>query len=203
MALVDGFRGFIFDFGGVLVEHQTEDDQARMASVAGIPADKFCELYWSLRLDYDKGVLNGPDYWNTLARQAGTTLSLQQTEHLTDLDNKSWMRFDPPMWDWVAQLRAEGKRVAMLSNMPHTLGEVLKLETDRLNRFDQVTLSYEVHSVKPDPVIYQHCLDALGTAPEQTLFLDDRIANVQAAEALGMRAIQFLDRDDVLLKIRE
>jgi len=203
MALADDFHGFIFDFGGVLVEHQTEDDQTQMASVAGIPADKFEKLYWSLRLDYDKGVLDGPDYWKSLARQAGTTLSPTQIERLTDLDNKSWMRFDPPMWDWIAQLRAEGKRVAMLSNMPQTLGDVLKLETDRLNRFDQVTLSYEVHSAKPDPVIYEHCLEALGTPPEQTLFLDDRIANVQAAEALGMRAIQFLNRDDVLLKVRE
>ncbi len=203
MALADSFRGFIFDFGGVLVEHQTADDQAQMASVAGIPVNKLHDLYWSLRLDYDRGDLTGPDYWNAIARQAGTTLSTQQIQQLADLDSKSWMRFDDPMWDWVAQLRGEGKRVAMLSNMPQPLGDALKLETERLNRFDQVTLSYEVRSVKPDPVIYEHCLEALGTAPEQTLFLDDRIENIQAAEALGIRAIQFLNRDDVLLKLRQ
>jgi putative hydrolase of the HAD superfamily len=68
--------------------------------------------------------------------------------------------------------------------------------------FDQVTLSFDVGAVKPDAVIYEQCLDGLGTAPQRTLFLDDRIANVQGAEMLGMRAIQFIDRDDVLLKVR-
>jgi putative hydrolase of the HAD superfamily len=203
MALVNGYKAVIFDFGGVLVEDQSEADQARMASIAGIPPDHFCKLYWALRLDYDRGSINAPDYWNGLAREAGTTLTDDRINALTDLDNKSWMRFDSVMWDWVAQLRANGKRVAMLSNMPQTLGDALKFETDRLTRFDQVTLSYHVHSVKPEPEIYQHCLEGLNATPEQALFFDDRIANIQAAEALGMRAIQFVNRDDVLLKIRE
>jgi FMN phosphatase YigB (HAD superfamily) len=42
----------------------------------------------------------------------------------------------------------------------------------------------------------------LDTAPEQTLFLDDRIENVQGAELLGIRAIQFTSRHDVLLRLR-
>ena len=65
-----------------------------------------------------------------------------------------------------------------------------------------MTLSYEVHSVKPEPAIYEHCLDGIGTPPEQTLFLDDKMVNVTGAEMLGIRAIQFLDRDDVLLRLR-
>jgi putative hydrolase of the HAD superfamily len=111
------------------------------------------------------------------------------------------MRYDEVMWEWIDQLRGAGKRVAMLSNMPLELGAALKA-SDKLSRFDQVTLSYEVHSVKPEPTIYEHCLEGIGTAPEETMFLDDRIANVQGAELLGIRAIQFLDRDDVLLRLR-
>jgi putative hydrolase of the HAD superfamily len=106
------------------------------------------------------------------------------------------------MWDWIDQLRGAGKRVAILSNMPRELGEALKVKTDKLNCFDHVTLSYEVHAVKPEPAIYEHCLEGIGTSPEQTLFLDDKIANVQGAELLGIRAIQFLDRDDVLMRVR-
>jgi putative hydrolase of the HAD superfamily len=90
----------------------------------------------------------------------------------------------------------------MLSNMPRELGDALKSRTGRLNSFDHVTLSYEIHAAKPEPAAYEHCLEGLGVTAEQTLFFDDRIANVQAAELLGMRAIQFLDRDDVLLRCR-
>ena len=202
MALVDRFEGIIFDYGGVLVHHQTDDDQSRLAALTGIPQDRFTELYWSLREEYDKGLLTAAEYWQLIARESGTSLSLEMIEQLTELDTKTWMHFDTLMWEWVEQLREAGKRVAMLSNMPRDLGEALKTTTNRLSRFDHVTLSYEVHSAKPEPAIYEHCLEGLETPAEGTLFLDDRMANVHGAEMLGMRAMQFLDRDDVLLQLR-
>ncbi len=36
MALVSSFDSIIFDYGGVLVSHQTEDDQATMAQSLGV-----------------------------------------------------------------------------------------------------------------------------------------------------------------------
>ncbi|MGB0050633.1 MAG: HAD-IA family hydrolase, partial [Terracidiphilus sp.] len=46
---------------------------------------------------------------------------------------------------------------------------------------------------KPDPAIYRHVLEKLGTRPEETLFIDDRKANVDAAVAIGMKGIVFTD----------
>jgi putative hydrolase of the HAD superfamily len=107
------------------------------------------------------------------------------------------------MWDWVARLKAAGKKVAILSNMPMDLGVAIKARTDRFNHFDHVTLSYEVKSVKPEPAIYEECLAGIGTELRKTVFFDDRIANVQGAELLGLSAIQFLDRNAVLLKMTD
>ncbi len=202
MALVSDFDGFIFDYGGVLVFQQTEEDQAAMAAIAKIAPEQFAELYWADREEYDKGAVSTAKYWGDIAAAAGVKLNADQIQALTDLDTESWMKYDPVMWDWITELRRAGKRVGMLSNMPADLGLALRSRTDRLSVFDQVTLSFDVGAVKPDAVIYEQCLEGLGTPPERTLFLDDRIANVQGAEVLGMRAIQFTDRDDVLLKIR-
>ncbi len=202
MAIVSEFDGFIFDYGGVLVFHQSEEDQAGMAAVAKIPPEQFSQLYWAEREEYDKGVLSGTKYWKNIAASAGVKLTTDQIQELSDRDSESWMKYDPVMWDWIAELRRAGKRVAMLSNMPADLGLALRSSTDRLSAFDHVTLSCDVGAVKPDAVIYEQCLEGIGTPPERTLFVDDRIANVQGAEVLGMRAIQFLDRDDVLLKVR-
>lgn len=196
------YDGYIFDYGGVLVTHQTDEDQARLAQIAGIPKDLLTELYWADRLDYDKGLVTCTDYWQGLARRVGRSLTESAIEELVQLDNASWMQFDSVMWEWIDQLRAAGKRVAMLSNMPRDLGEAIKLQTQRLDNFDQVSLSYEVHSVKPEAAIYEHCLEGLGTPAERTLFLDDRIANVHGAELLGICAVQFTSRDEVLLKLR-
>ena len=202
MAVVSSYQALIFDYGGVLAHHQTDADQARLAEIAGIPRERFTELYWSCRPDYDRGVISGEEYWQSIARRAGTTLAEDALEQLAQFDNQSWMQFDSVVWDWIDQLRAAGKRVAMLSNMPRELGEALRSSTSKLDTFDHLTLSYEVHAVKPDPVIYEHCLEGLGMSPEQTLFFDDRIANIQGAESLGIRSILFTDRDNVLLTVR-
>src|SRR5205807_1288823 len=42
---------------------------------------------------------------------------------------------------------------------------------------------------KPDPRIYRLALDAVDVDAEAAVFLDDHPANVEAAEALGMRGI--------------
>ncbi|MBV9304037.1 MAG: HAD family phosphatase [Acidobacteriaceae bacterium] len=202
MALVSSYDRFIFDYGGVLAHHQQEADQARLSEIAQIPRGLLNELYWSERPDYDKDLVSGQEYWNRVAHRAGTTLSERSVEELIELDTRSWMQFDSVMWEWVDQLRLAGKRLALLSNMPRDLGEALKSGTQKLSSFDYLTLSYEVRAVKPEPVVYQLCLEGLDATPEQTLFLDDRIENVQGAELLGIRAIQFTNRDDVLLLLR-
>lgn len=202
MALVSSYEGFIFDYGGVLVHHQTQGGRARMAKIARVPPSRFDELYWANRIDYDKALLTAAEYWTDVAKQAGAKLTPQAMEELIELDITSWMQFDSLMWDWIGQLRAAGKRVAMLSNMPRELGTALKTRTHRLESFDHVTLSYEVHAAKPEPAIYEHCLEGLSLSPAETIFFDDKIANVRAAESLGIRALQFIDREDILRRVR-
>jgi putative hydrolase of the HAD superfamily len=202
MALVSSYEGFMLDYGGVMARHQSDADQAKLAQIAGIPKDLFTQLYWSERPDYDRDVISGTEYWHNVAQAADIALTQEVVQELINFDNRSWMQFDSVMWEWIEQLRAAGKRVGLISNMPRDLGEALKSGTQKLSNFDQVTLSYEIHALKPEPAVYEHCLEGLDTAPEQTLFLDDRIENVQGAELLGIRAIQFTTRDDVLLRLR-
>ncbi len=202
MALVSSYQGFIFDYGGVLANHQTDADHLKMAEIAGMPEPVFTEAYWNERVEYDRDHIDGAEYWEKIAERGGKSFSQQTVEQLIEADNRSWMQFDEVMWEWVGQLRAGGKRVAILSNMPRDLGQALKTRTDKLNQFDHVTLSYEVRSTKPEAAIYDHCLSGMALSPAETLFFDDRLENVQGAEALGIRAIQFTSRDEVLLRVR-
>ena len=48
-----------------------------------------------------------------------------------------------------------------------------------------------MRSVKPEPQIYRHCLDALAVQPSEALFIDDRDVNLQQARAAGIRTIRF------------
>jgi putative hydrolase of the HAD superfamily len=61
-----------------------------------------------------------------------------------------------------------------------------------LRRYFKVALSScYVGLRKPDPAMYRRALDILGSAPERTLFIDDRQENVDGAMAAGMKAIRF------------
>jgi len=67
----------------------------------------------------------------------------------------------------------------------------IEREFDWLPRFDVLVWSYQHNMAKPDPAIYRLTLDQLQTRPEDSLFIDDKAANIDAARALGMVAIQF------------
>jgi putative hydrolase of the HAD superfamily len=48
---------------------------------------------------------------------------------------------------------------------------------------------------KPDPAIYRRVLGILGKSAERSLFIDDRLENVAAAAAVGMKALRFTGAD--------
>lgn len=195
------FDGYIFDYGGVLVFNQTAEDIARMCQLSGIPADRFPDVYWERRHEYDDARLSAHQYWSAMAAAAECTVDDEQIQALIEADCESWMHYDEAMWDWIVELRARGKRIAMLSNMPRELGEVLRRKTRRLRSFDHVTLSYELGCGKPARAIYEHCLAGIGTEPGRTLFLDDRIVNVEGAAQIGIRARQFTTRLELFSEV--
>ncbi len=59
----------------------------------------------------------------------------------------------------------------------------------REDYFDGMVTSFEAHSAKPDAEIFRYTSRMLGIKPEETLFFDDSEANVEAARALGFKAV--------------
>ncbi|MBB5687599.1 HAD family hydrolase [Sphingobium boeckii] len=61
------------------------------------------------------------------------------------------------------------------------------------DRFKDIVVSGDEKLVKPDPAIYHLALDRFGLTPPQAIFIDDRLENVQGAEAVGMKGHLFTD----------
>ena len=60
--------------------------------------------------------------------------------------------------------------------------------------------SCEVHINKPDPRIYQALLDKYGLKAKESVFIDDRLDNIQAAFQLGFTGIQMKDSVGTLVR---
>ena len=64
-----------------------------------------------------------------------------------------------------------------------------------VNLFDHHVLSCRVGYQKPNPLIYEKALAMANALPEETLYLDDIPAYVEAARKLGWKGICFRDKD--------
>jgi glucose-1-phosphatase len=51
-------------------------------------------------------------------------------------------------------------------------------------------VSHLTGRIKPDADAFQHAVQSLGCAPEQVLFIDDNLVNVEAARQSGMHALR-------------
>lgn len=184
-------RAVVFDYGMVLTGPQDPEAHAALMRITGLPLEQFEPLYWADRHAYDEGKLTGLEFWQKLLRDAGLSDPGGVAEELNLWDARMWTTQNPQMLAWQAALKQRGILTAILSNMGDNVLENMKREFDWLTRFDVLVWSYQLRMAKPEPAIYQHVLKELNTRPEETLFLDDRPVNIEAALALGMKAIQF------------
>ena len=182
----------VFDYGNVLNEPPPPVQYQPLARLAGINEAEFLDLYWRNRLEYDRGnPLDGPAYWEQLARTAGKQFSAEQISHLIDLDGRLWVATRPILIEWVKILRKHGRETAILSNMPPEIAAHLRRTAAWVRLFDHLVFSGEHGFVKPEPALYRICLKGLTARPGEVLFIDDREDNVEGAREAGMHAVKF------------
>jgi putative hydrolase of the HAD superfamily len=189
-----GLRAVVFDYGRVLTDPQDPQDpeaHAALLRITGLPLARFESLYWADRHAYDEGKLTGIEFWKKLLREAGLALDQDMIEELNQWDARMWTTENPAMLAWQLKLKQRGILTAILSNMGDNVLVNIEREFDWIHRFDVLVWSFQLHMAKPDPAIYRHTLKELGVKPEETLFLDDKMVNIEAARALGIQAIQF------------
>ena len=91
----------------------------------------------------------------------------------------------------LQRLRAAGRPVHALSNFAHETFERTRRRYDFLDAFDTRVISGHVGAVKPHARIYEILFERAGRRPDELLFIDDSLANVRAAEAVGLAAIHY------------
>ncbi len=184
-------RAVVFDYGKVLTGPPDPGARAAILRITGLSEERFESLYWTDRHAYDEGKLTGLAFWQKLVRDAGVELPLAAIEELNRWDARMWTNENHAMVAWQLALKRRGLLTAILSNMGDNVHARMQREFEWLGRFDVLVWSYELGMAKPDPAIYRYLLDRLGTEPQQTLFLDDRPVNVDAASAMGMKGLLF------------
>jgi 2-haloacid dehalogenase len=183
-------KNIIFDIGAVLVDWDPRYYYRRIMKDEA-EVEKFlteiCTFEFNHSLD-----LGRP--WD----DARAELVSKYPEYTTHIDAywNNWLdMFSGPIHgtvDILKDLKSRGFPVYALSNWNDVTFQVALREFPFLNLFDGRIVSGEVKVAKPDPRIYQLLLDTYKLIPHESLFIDDRKDNIDAASVFGIKAVQFI-----------
>ncbi|HTV59386.1 MAG TPA: HAD family phosphatase [Verrucomicrobiae bacterium] len=201
-AAPQAIRAVIFDFGEVLCEPPDQEILARMAKVFGVTPERFIELYHLSRPPYDRGDVTPEEYWREFTSREGVGADAAVREQLRRWDLEMWSHIRPEMVDWAGALGEAGYRTSILSNMQQDMVDHVRRSFPWVQKFHCQIFSAEVRSVKPEAKIYEKCLECLGVAPREALFIDDREVNLAAARAQGIPGVQVLSVDQLREELR-
>jgi putative hydrolase of the HAD superfamily len=184
----------LFDYGGVICEHQREADQELLAAAAGGTLRAFRDAYWAYRLDYDRAKLSCVTFWQKVGADLGCSYSAAEIAELNRLDIASWMHLQAGTVALIEDLAAAGHRLALLSNAPAEVAEAV-VALPVAAHFEHCAFSCYLPAAKPDPESFLTVLAQLGASPADVIFVDDRPENITGAEHLGIRGVRCTGAD--------
>ena len=189
----DSITSVIFDLGGVVVHWDS---------------GKILEHYYAdpdIRTVINQSLFQHPD-WLELDR--GTLLEAEAIERLQQRCHRPReelaglfeavrrsLRPNPATVELLEALARRKVPLYCLSNMPARTFAYLQERHHFFGVFQGIVISGEVKMVKPDRAIFDYLLDRYRLKASQTAFVDDHPANIEAATALGLRAVWFRDAE--------
>jgi putative hydrolase of the HAD superfamily len=191
-------RAVLFDFGLVLSGPPDPVAQRRMEIILNTTHSELHSAYWRHRDDYDLGTLTGARFWHLVGSELSHPPSDDELTQLLEADVDLWTQPNRAMIDWAAALQNVGTLTGILSNMGDAMEAGIGERLPWLANFPHHIFSHRLGIAKPDERIYRHAISAIDLPPRETLFLDDRIENVEAARAVGLNAIQYSDHQEFL-----
>ena len=141
--------------------HAAYADIARRFAALHGTLDWYCIEYWSRALGVDIGAL-----------------------HREVRSHVAWL---PGAREFLARMRADGKRLVLLTNSHPIALAVKHEETGVLDYLDAAVTSHELGAPKEQAKFWAAALDRFGYDPARSLFADDNSKMLEAARSAGIR----------------
>lgn len=181
-------KNVVFDLGRVVFAQDPAKSTAEFKQFFSYVSLTPMPQFWT---DYDMGVLSFDQVAEELAAYRGVEPKFAREMITIAIGKQETIR---PTEKLIDELKAAGYKLYVLSNMSREFIDFLRKQKVYEN-FDGDVVSCEVGIVKPMPEIYDLLLERFDLDPAETIFIDDRKENVDAAAAKGIATFHF-DRND-------
>lgn len=188
MALGSPDSALVFDLGNVIVAHDNDMLFRRLASRCSAG-----DAYQRLSLWDDPRVGTGELPIERLHEQLARDLGYSGDWATFQDDWCCHFEVDPKMLEFVQHL-GETYRVMIFSNTNAVHWNMLVDETDGALAKIEPYLSHEIGDVKPNVSAFEKVARAACIVPVRSIFVDDRVDNVESARQVGFIAHHFTDQ---------
>ena len=187
-------KNIIFDLGAVLLNIDFSATTQTFARLAGRDATWVDEKtnQFQCFLPYESGQWTDEQFRSAVR----TTLELPlEDEAIDEAWNALLLDFPPERIALLQWLKSRYRTFLLSNTNPihfRAVEGILARDTGLRSLhplFEKVYLSYEMKTVKPLPEIYERVLQDNGLVPNETVFFDDNLLNIQGAQSLGIQSV--------------
>ena len=189
-------KNIIFDLGGVVLGRGYHESGHDMPAFSFLQGDRPFPKYWK---DFDLGRISQRAVAEAVATQE--ECSIEEADSLVCVLREMFDEF-PLTAELIRELSGKGYKIYVLSNMPAEYYNHMK-NMDVFKYVDGTVISSAEGLSKPDPLIFGLLVSRFGLTPSESLFVDDKLSNTMAAEALDFRTYHFADTEKGPDEIRE
>lgn len=182
-------KNIVFDFGGVLVDWNPRylydkyfGDEERSQWFL----DNICLYSWNLQMDGGKPFAEGVRELQAEHPEWAEAIGIYHTRWIEMMGGEV-----EGTADVLRALKRAGYGIYGLTNWSAETFPLIRDIYPVFGEFDGIVVSGEEHLLKPDAAIYRCLIDRYGLQAEESIFIDDNAANVEAARGVGMKALRF------------
>jgi putative hydrolase of the HAD superfamily len=189
-------KNIIFDLGGVLLNINPLLSLNEFANLSGMDAGVLRNRLANEKIfeKFDTGSLSPEKFRSELCRIMNCSLPDSEIDRAWNI-----LLLDFPLQRvQLLQQLNKNYRVFLLSNTNiihyqyYTREFYEKYNFPMTDLFDTLFLSYEIGIHKPDAGIYKYVIKNGGLEPSESIFIDDSLINIEAAELQGIKSIHIL-----------
>ena len=194
-------KAVIFDFGNVICRFDNKIIFERVSVHTGRTVSELESIVYGapdLILGYERGTISSDEFYDRLKTMCGLRMSKAEfirayTDKFTPI---------PETFDLIRKLKGSYK-LGLLSNTSEWDFEYGIRTVEVFPLFNSVTVSFQVHALKPEKKIYVDALTKLDVHPHECVYIDDIENYVEAARDLGMNAIHYMSPQQLEKSLKE
>ena len=189
-------KTIFFDIGGVLIDIHPERTYQYLSDSVDVEVSMVKESFpWDAHDQYERGIMNNEDWFITYKESLPQPCCLKRSDFWN-----AWKLLLGEEKNTVNILEALNKQYSiwLLSNTnPKHIQDEIEKRYLFPSLVNGAVYSFDVGVRKPEKEIYEIAMQRANANPQECLFIDDLLENIQAAKQIGIEGVHFISSEQL------